>query len=119
MFEILFYENEKGKKPVWDYIESLRCIREKNKNANIEYTQIAIYINLLKKNGTKLNSNFVKHIQNDIWELRPGKNRILFFYYKNNKYILLSCFRKKTQKTPLKEIKKALKLAADYVRRFE
>ena len=40
-------------------------------------------------------------------ELRPGNNRVLFFYHKDDTYVLLHQFRKKTQKTPRREIDKA------------
>lgn len=55
----------------------------------------------------------MKHIEDEIWELRPGKNRVLYFFYKNNKYILLHHFVKKTQKTPRREIEKAKKEMKD------
>lgn len=43
-------------------------------------------------------------------ELRPDKHRVMFFQVKNGRFILLSHFRKDTQKTPLKEIRKAKQL---------
>lgn len=55
----------------------------------------------------------------DIWELRPLRDRILFAYCDNNKFILLSIFVKQTKKTPIKEIKKAQRLLEDYKRRSE
>ena len=60
---------------------------------------------------------FVRHLDGDIWELRPLKDRILFFAYDGNNIILLSCFKKMTQKTPPREIKKANKLMKDYIER--
>lgn len=54
-----------------------------------------------------------------IWELRPLRDRILFFAYIDNKIVLLSHFQKKTQKTPKREIKKAEKLMNDYIERGE
>ena len=57
---------------------------------------------------------YIKHLDNDIWELRPLRDRILFAYWNNNKFILLSQFIKKTQKTPLREIEKAKRLLNDY-----
>ncbi|MGI6484196.1 MAG: type II toxin-antitoxin system RelE/ParE family toxin [Candidatus Dojkabacteria bacterium] len=47
----------------------------------------------------------------DLFEIRiivDGIYRIIYCYY-NNFVIILSAFRKKTQRTPLKEIQKALK----------
>lgn len=53
----------------------------------------------------------------DIWELRPDKHRVMFFQEKEGMFILLNYFRKETQKTPPKEIKKALQLRDDWNRR--
>ena len=41
----------------------------------------------------------------------------LFAAFDNNKFILLSVFTKKTQKTPKREIEKAERLLKDYKRR--
>ncbi|MDZ5724784.1 type II toxin-antitoxin system RelE/ParE family toxin [Acetobacterium sp. K1/6] len=38
----------------------------------------------------------VKHIDGDIWELRPLADRIFFFYWKDNTFVLLHYFHKKT-----------------------
>ncbi|MBO7393636.1 MAG: type II toxin-antitoxin system RelE/ParE family toxin [Abditibacteriota bacterium] len=46
-------------------------------------------------------------------ELRPIKNRILFAAWYENAFILLHCFTKKSQKTPPREIEKALRELAD------
>lgn len=54
----------------------------------------------------------------ELWELRPGHNRVLFFYHKDNTYVLLHHFRKKTQKTPRREIDKAKAERDDWVRRM-
>lgn len=55
-------------------------------------------IQLLEDNGTILPENVAKHIEENIWELRPGNNRIFYFYYADNTFILLHSFRKKTQR---------------------
>ena len=48
-----------------------------------------------------------KNLDEDIWELRPGNNRVLYFYFRDNKFVLLHQFRKKTQKTPGAEMPRA------------
>ena len=73
----------------------------------IQYRQVLLYLELLSKNGNSLSSDIVKHLEGDIWELRPGRNRVLYFYYRDCKFILLHHFIKKSQKTPKKEIEKA------------
>ena len=52
----------------------------------------------------------MKHIIDDIWELRPKKVRIFFSFLGDNKFILLSYFIKKTKRTPIREIIKAKKI---------
>ena len=58
-----------------------------------------------------------KHLENDIWELRPLRDRILFAYWYNNKFIILSHFMKQTQKTPKTEIAKAKRYLNDFKKR--
>ena len=84
-----------------------------------QYKQISLYIQLLEDNGTRLNENITKHLDDDIWELRPGNNRVLYFYFKNDTFVLLHQFRKKTQKTPKREIERAKAERDDYLARKE
>ena len=72
---------------------------------------------MLRENGLSIGEPYIKHLDNDIWELRPLRDRILFAYFDNNKFILLSIFIKQTQKTPQREIEKAKKLLEDYKKR--
>ena len=55
--------------------------------------------------------------KDDIWELRPGNNRVLFFYHKDDTYVLLHHFRTKTQKTPPREIERAKSERDDWISR--
>ena len=112
-YEIIFYERENGKSEIWNFLEDLRQKSVKSKNARIQYKQILLYIELLQNNGTLLPNNITKHIEDNIWELRPGSNRIFYFYFDKNTFVLLHSFRKKTQKTPSREIAKA-KAERDY-----
>ena len=107
MYNIEFYEDSNGRSELWEFLESLRVKAATNKDARIQYKQISLYIQLLEDNGTRLNENITKHLDDDIWELRPGNNRVLYFYFKNDTFVLLHQFRKKTQKTPKREIERA------------
>lgn len=115
MFDVLFYEDQNGYSELFEEIQRLEEKSRNNKNSRIIYNQIVFCIELLSQYGTRVPNNITKHIQCDIWELRPGKNRILYFYFKDNKYVLLHMFVKKTQKTPKKEIEKAIKEMNDFV----
>ena len=57
--------------------------------------------------GTQAGEPYVKHLDGDIWELRPLRDRILFVGWTNGSFVLLHQFIKKTQKTPAREIEKA------------
>ena len=112
-----FIQIKNGKNEIAEYLEKLQ--KKKDKNSRINFNKITAYIDLLSKYGLSLGEPFIKHIENDIWELRPLRNRILFVYWENNTFILLSYFIKQTQKTPFKEIEKARNLLADYLYRSD
>ena len=118
-YTIEFYEKSNGKSEIWDFLEKLRLKSKSNKDARIQYKQMILYIHLLQDNGTILSENVTKHIEENIWELRPGNNRIFYFLHDKNKFILLHTFRKKTQKTPRREITKAKTERDDYLKRKE
>lgn len=119
MYKVDFYETENGVSDVKDFLEKLRSNMTRNKDARIQYDQIVRYIELLKLYGKNLPVEIIKHIEGDIWELRPGFNRIFFFYYDNEKFVLLHHFRKKTDKTPKREIERAKTEMRDYIFRKE
>ncbi len=119
MYKIEFYENQRGESEVWDFLETLRVKSKTSKDARIQYNQILFYIDLLAKNGTNLPVNITKHLEEDIWELRPGNNRVFYFYYDESQYVLLHHFRKKSQKTPKREITRAKVERDDYIRQKE
>lgn len=116
MFEILFYEDKNGNSEILDYIKKLQK-NINNKDNRIKAKKITSYIDLLQKNGLALGEPYIKHLENDIWELRALKDRILFAYWDSNKFLILSYFVKKTQKTPRSEIDKAKRLLKDYKER--
>ena len=113
LYNIVFYEDSNGKSELYEFLEELAKKSVDNKDARIQLKQITFYIELLKNQGTRLSENITKHLDDDIWELRPGNNRVLYFYYENDTVVLLHYFRKKTQKTPKAEIEKA-KRERDY-----
>ncbi len=118
-YTVEFYEKANGKSDVWDFLEALRKKAKTNKDARIQFTQISLCIQLLQDHGTLLPENIAKHLEGDIWELRPGSNRVLYFYYQDNVFVLLHHFRKKTKKTPRREIEKAKKEMTDYLSQKE
>jgi len=71
---------------------------------------------ILGKEG-KLEMPFAKKLDNNLFEIRikhKGQWRATYAYILKNKIIILSAFLKKTQKTPKKEIVKALRRLQNY-----
>lgn len=118
-YNIVFYEKQNGESELWNFLEKLRKKSATNKDARIQYKQASLYIELLQNNGTRLPDTVTKHIEDNIWELRPGNNRIFYFFCDKNDFVLLHSFRKKTQKTPRCEIEKAKSERDDYLSRKE
>ena len=119
MYTVMFYETADGRSELWDFLEELRMKAATNKDARIQHKQITLYIQLLQENGTRLNENITKHLEDGIWELRPGNNRVFYFFFENDTFVLLHHFRKKSQKTPKRETEKAKNERADYIARKE
>lgn len=117
MYIIELYEKQNGESEIKDYLEKLKST--KNKENRIKSKKIAMYIDLLAEYGLKLTEPYIKKVDNEIWELRPLRDRILFASWCNNKFVLLSVFMKQTKKTPKKEIEKAKKFFKDYKNRSE
>ncbi|MCR5500668.1 MAG: type II toxin-antitoxin system RelE/ParE family toxin [Acetatifactor sp.] len=117
MYSIEFYRTADGVSDIEEYLNDLLRKASTDKNARIQHKQIAQYIQFLEDYGTRLGEKVTKHLEENVWELRPGKNRVLFFCYENGVFVLLHHFQKKTQKTPRKEIEKAIAERDDYLSR--
>jgi phage-related protein len=117
MFEVEFYEDRSGNEPIQCFIVDLQAKGKTSKNDRIRSEKILTYIRVLQEYGTRAGEPYVKHIEEDIWELRPLDDRILFFYFRDNTFILLHHFLKKTRRTPRREIEQAKRNKADYLER--
>lgn len=117
MYDIIFYEDRNGRSDVVEYLKMLDEKAEASKESRINRNKIIAYFDLLEEEGTRIGEPVTKHLDGEIWELRPLRNRFLYAYYKEKTFIILHHFVKKTQKTPKKEIEKAKKNLQDYVER--
>ena len=117
MYEVEFYRDKNGNSEIVDYLDELKEKGETSKNERINRDKILAYMLALRQYGTRIGQPIVKHIDGSIWELRPLANRIFFFYWKDNKFVLLHHFIKKTQKTPPREIEAARAKMKDFIER--
>lgn len=101
IWNVKFFQTARGDIPVREFI------KEQDKAT---YAKILSYISLLQTHGPYLKPPYIKKLQAGLYELRiSGKVAIRIFYtIYNNEYYLLHAFKKKTQKTPSKEVKIAL-----------
>lgn len=115
MYSIIFYEDKNGRREIEEHLIYLKEKADAgNKDARIHFNKIVAYIDLLEEMGTRIGELITKHLDGEIWELRPLSNRILYAYYENNTFILLHQFTKTTKKTPKREIEQAIRNLKDY-----
>lgn len=98
---VKFFTTTRGESPVRDFIFELD---EKS------IAKVSSYIELLKTDGPFLKPPYIKKLENKLYELRvPGVVPIRIFYTAHKgEYWVLHAFKKKSQKTPAKEIRTAL-----------
>jgi len=116
MYEVIFYQDNRGRSPVKDFLGKLQSKAKTNKQAKQLYKKFILYIEVLVQSGTRAGLPYTRYIGNGIWELRPKDYRVFFFGWDGNKIVLLHTCRKTTQKTPQKEIDKAIKEMADWIK---
>ena len=117
MFDIIFYKDKAGHSEIVEYLDKLQEKSATNKDARINREKILSYMAALAEYGTRIGEPFVKHIEENMWELRPLKNRIFFFYWKDDKFVMVHHCIKKTKKTPEKEKAKARRNIKDFLER--
>ena len=106
MHEIHFYNDLDGNCPILDFIEALS--KRTDKNSRINHNKINEYIQVLSEYGKAAGEPYIKHLDGDIWEIRPIRTRVFFASWLGNDFILLHYFQNKsTNKTPKNEIAKA------------
>lgn len=114
MFDVDYYEDENGKKPAEEFIDSLDVKMRAKVFGRLE---------LLEEHGAELGMPFSRHLDDGIFELRTvvGNNitRILYFFVVGRHVILTHGFVKKTRKTPAREIDRAKRIREDWRKRNE
>ncbi len=95
-----------------DYFLTFYCSLEMGAQKKIDYV-----LDVLKMQE-RVSEKFVKFIKDGLYEIRASYNgniyRAFFIFDEGNIVMLFNGFQKKTQKTPSKEIEKALELKKEY-----
>ncbi len=107
-WKVNFFQTARGDRPVEIFIDEQDMTMR---------TKIALSIELLRIQGPFLKPPYSKKLQDKLYELRiSGTVAIRIFYtIKNSEYYLLHAFKKKSQKTPRKELKIAIDRAKEFI----
>jgi len=111
MYTLHFFKDRRGHRPVADYFKKLAM--KTDKDSRIKFEKINDYLQALQEDGVQIGEPYIKHLKDEIWELRPLRDRILFAAWDGRSFILLHHFVKKTRKTPTQEIKQAMRNLID------
>lgn len=88
------------------------------KTLNQKVVEKIDYIFSVIETQERISEKFVKHIENGLFEIRieyqSNIYRVFFCFDDGKLIVLFNGFQKKTQKTPRKEIEKALKIMQEY-----
>jgi len=100
-WKVIQFESPRGEKYVEEFIDQ--------QNPTVKGKFIGM-VDFLEKYGPFLSGKYTKKIKKDLYELRiTGKEQIRILYtIRQQEIILIHAFKKKTPKTPLKEIKTAI-----------
>lgn len=96
--KVVYYETARGDHPVKDYIEDLPDRERAKVVALVDYLSEKV---VLHEPQAKKLSGYP-----GLCELRPGSHRV-FYCYHEGKVVLLHAFRKKSNKTPIRELETA------------
>ena len=100
-WKVYYFQTAKGRHPVKEFVEEQDISTR---------AKIARSIRSLADHGPFLKPPYIKKIQSNLYELRISGNVAVRIFYtvSKNEYYLLHSFKKKSQKTPTKELRVAL-----------
>lgn len=100
-WKVYFFQTARGAYPVKEFIKE---------QGEATYAKILRSILLLKNHGPYLKPPYIKKLQDKLYELRISGNIAIRIFYtmRHDGYYLLHAFKKKSEKTPSRELKTAL-----------
>ena len=104
MHTIYFYKDKNGNEPVLDYMRELAC--RKSKDSRIKLNKLNDYIELLSQHGTRAGEPYMKHLEDEIWELRPLRDRILFVAWLDGSFVFFIILSKRLKRLLEEKLKK-------------
>ena len=112
MWNIEFYDTERGKRPVQEFLDSL--------DAKVK-AKVARTLDLLEEFGIALGMPYAKPVEGDLWELRvrvgTNRYRFLYFLFTGNTFVILHGFIKKSSAITPQDLRIARDRKKDYLSR--
>ena len=107
---VVYYIDEKGRNPVWEFVTSL---------PSDERDKCFEYIAYLEEMGEEVKRPVGDYLGGKIYELRPKQTRVLYFFTLKDYTVLVHAFRKKSNAVPERDLKLAAKRMNDFLVRYQ
>ncbi|QHM51205.1 type II toxin-antitoxin system RelE/ParE family toxin [Lactiplantibacillus plantarum] len=120
MYEIEVYEDRNGYSEIKSWLDSLNESKQKDDHKVLK--KIRYQLKILEKLGTDIrppHSKVLKGYKYPIMELRPQPERIFYASYDGDKFVLLSHYTKRQNRTDRRQVKHAIMLLEDWLARKE
>ena len=111
-WRVVFYRDESGDSPVLHFLHGL----DQEAQASIGWA-----VEQLRIRNVAAKEPLVRHLEGKLWELRRESRtniyRLIYFFFRNRRIVIVHGFQKKTQKTPRQELGTALTRYETYIAR--
>lgn len=114
MHPVYFYRDQNHREPVYDYIAGIT--HGKGLINWVRRRQILDSIIILRREGTSAKVRCIRHLFDDLWELRLLFDRILFMEYAPNTYVMLHGYNWRTCEDPHEEYIRTRAALEDVIR---
>lgn len=118
MYQIDFYEDSTGYSDVEEFINHFDQSKQKQDHQIL--TKLTYQLELLSQLGNQMHepqAKFLKGYRHPLMELRPMPERFFYAGWAQNRFVILSHYKKKQDKTDPREIEKALTRLDDWLNR--
>jgi len=117
MYEIVFYRDKRGREPVKDSL--LGLIRHSQNESRERLHKISHHLSILQLHGTRAGENYIKHLEDRIWQIRPMSDCLLFTGIIRGQFVLLHYLSNSHYRIPKREIERAKSRLADLQKRIK
>lgn len=118
MYEIEVYEDEQGYSEIKAWLDELNKSNQKDDKKVLK--KVRYQLKILEELGTEIrppHSKVLKGYKYPLMELRPQPERVFYASYDGDKFVLLSHYTKKQNKTDKRQVEHALTLLENWLAR--